>query len=255
MAARLQPEYGAQPCDGRWDDDDAITRRPRPERGAGTMMHANSLRAATATAVRAFSSAGDRARGPWWLRRLHCAGHRAPVREAACGGGATRDDVPRPRLRRGARGAEAGARAAPHRAAAGRHRREHHRGNGRKSLLPLFPKFLQADAVTHCWGMFCCFDCRPPRPQLRDPRISLSTFDPKNVIQPDTSLSRGQKSSLLVAYEVDAVGPILVIKHMRPFLKIGATLETGKGCSLVADMSASQSRLDRRQWSGRPAFV
>ncbi|KAK1626581.1 hypothetical protein QYE76_000896 [Lolium multiflorum] len=59
-----------------------------------------------------------------------------------------------------------------------------------------------------------------------------------NVIQPETSLSKVQKSSLLLAYEVNAVGPILVIKHMRPFLKIGASLETGKGFSLVANMSA-----------------
>ncbi|XP_047051225.1 C-factor-like [Lolium rigidum] len=59
-----------------------------------------------------------------------------------------------------------------------------------------------------------------------------------NVIQPETSLSKVRKSSLLLAYEVNAVGPILVIKHMRPFLKIGASLETGKGFSLVANMSA-----------------
>uniref|UniRef100_A0A453JQ14 Uncharacterized protein n=1 Tax=Aegilops tauschii subsp. strangulata TaxID=200361 RepID=A0A453JQ14_AEGTS len=54
----------------------------------------------------------------------------------------------------------------------------------------------------------------------------------------ETSLSKVQKSSLLLAYEVNAVGPILVIKHMRPFLKIGASLGTGKGFSLVANMSA-----------------
>ncbi|CAN6356949.1 unnamed protein product [Urochloa humidicola] len=33
-----------------------------------------------------------------------------------------------------------------------------------------------------------------------------------NVIQPETTLSKVQKSSLLLAYEVNAVGPILVIK-------------------------------------------
>lgn len=59
-----------------------------------------------------------------------------------------------------------------------------------------------------------------------------------DVIHPETSLSKVEKSSLLLAYEVNAVGPILVIKHMRPFLKIGASSETGRGFSLVANMSA-----------------
>lgn len=59
-----------------------------------------------------------------------------------------------------------------------------------------------------------------------------------NVLQPETTLSKVQKSSLLLAYEVNAVGPILVIKHMWPFLKVGGHSETGRGFSLVANMSA-----------------
>ncbi|XP_006664730.1 C-factor [Oryza brachyantha] len=59
-----------------------------------------------------------------------------------------------------------------------------------------------------------------------------------NVIHPETTLSKVQKSSLLLAYEVNAVGPILVIKHMWPYLKAGGRSETGRGFSLVANMSA-----------------
>ncbi|BAF30262.2 uncharacterized protein [Oryza sativa Japonica Group] len=59
-----------------------------------------------------------------------------------------------------------------------------------------------------------------------------------NVIHPETTFSKVQKSSLLLAYEVNAVGPILVIKHMWPFLKAGGCSETGRGFSLVANMSA-----------------
>ncbi|KAF0889370.1 hypothetical protein E2562_023670 [Oryza meyeriana var. granulata] len=59
-----------------------------------------------------------------------------------------------------------------------------------------------------------------------------------NVIHPETTLSKVQKSSLLLAYEVNAVGPILVIKHMWPFLKAGGRSETERGFSLVANMSA-----------------
>jgi len=64
-----------------------------------------------------------------------------------------------------------------------------------------------------------------------------------NVIQPETTLSKVQKSSLLLAYEVNAVGPILVIKHMWPLLKIGGRSDTGRGFSLVANMSARVSSI------------
>ncbi|CAL5092443.1 unnamed protein product [Urochloa decumbens] len=64
-----------------------------------------------------------------------------------------------------------------------------------------------------------------------------------NVIQPETTLSKVQKSSLLLAYEVNAVGPILVIKHMWPLLKVGGRSETGRGFSLVANMSARVSSI------------
>ncbi|GAB2296768.1 hypothetical protein Dimus_030874 [Dionaea muscipula] len=45
-----------------------------------------------------------------------------------------------------------------------------------------------------------------------------------NILQPETTLNKVQKSSLMLAYEVNAGGPILVIKHMWPLLKVG-------GCS------------------------
>ncbi|CAL4891083.1 unnamed protein product [Urochloa decumbens] len=53
-----------------------------------------------------------------------------------------------------------------------------------------------------------------------------------NVIQPETTLSKVQKSSLLLAYE-----------HMRPLLKVGGCSETGRGFSLVANMSARVSSI------------
>lgn len=99
----------------------------------------------------------------------------------------------------------------------------------------------------------------------------------------ETTLIKVQKSSLLLAYEVNAVGPILVIKvkltgsllfsvsccdgidilhtghyvssnvesldwffwgqHMRPLLKVGGRSETGRGFSLVANMSARVSSI------------
>ncbi|KAL6197072.1 hypothetical protein ACLB2K_032684 [Fragaria x ananassa] len=59
-----------------------------------------------------------------------------------------------------------------------------------------------------------------------------------NVLQPETTLSKVEKSSLLLAYEVNAVGPVLVIKHMWPLLKIGGGLGTERDVAVVANVSA-----------------
>ncbi|KAF5190462.1 C-factor [Thalictrum thalictroides] len=59
-----------------------------------------------------------------------------------------------------------------------------------------------------------------------------------NVLQPETTLSKVQKSSLLLAYEVNAVGPIMVIKHMWPLLKAGKGFGTGQDFAVVANISA-----------------
>nr|CAD1841471.1 unnamed protein product [Ananas comosus var. bracteatus] len=59
-----------------------------------------------------------------------------------------------------------------------------------------------------------------------------------NVLQPETTLSKVQKSSLLLTYEVNAVGPILVIKHMWPLLKMGGGSGTEREFAVVANLSA-----------------
>lgn len=59
-----------------------------------------------------------------------------------------------------------------------------------------------------------------------------------NILQPETTLSKVQKSSLLLAYEVNAVGPILVIKHMWPLLTAGGGSGTERDVAVVANLSA-----------------
>ncbi|KAI3965818.1 hypothetical protein MKX01_010775 [Papaver californicum] len=59
-----------------------------------------------------------------------------------------------------------------------------------------------------------------------------------NVLQPETTLSKVEKASLLLAYEVNAVGPILVIKHMWPLLKKGGGSGTEREVAVVASLSA-----------------
>ncbi|KAI5683330.1 hypothetical protein M9H77_04558 [Catharanthus roseus] len=59
-----------------------------------------------------------------------------------------------------------------------------------------------------------------------------------DVIHPETTLSKVQRSSLLLAYEVNAVGPTLVTKHMWPLLKAGGGSGTGRDFAIVANISA-----------------
>ncbi|TKY72435.1 oxidoreductase protein [Spatholobus suberectus] len=58
------------------------------------------------------------------------------------------------------------------------------------------------------------------------------------VLHPETTLNKVEKSSLMLAYEVNTVGPILVIKHMWPLLKVGGGHGTGRSAAVVASLSA-----------------
>lgn len=59
-----------------------------------------------------------------------------------------------------------------------------------------------------------------------------------DVIQPETTLTKVERSSLLLAYEVNAVGPILVTKHMWPLLKAGGGNGSERDVAVVANISA-----------------
>ncbi|XP_071922343.1 uncharacterized protein [Coffea arabica] len=59
-----------------------------------------------------------------------------------------------------------------------------------------------------------------------------------DVLHPETTSSKVQQSSLLLAYEVNAVGPILVTKHMWPLLKVGGGSGTEREVAVVANLSA-----------------
>ncbi|KAK4432219.1 hypothetical protein Salat_0984000 [Sesamum alatum] len=54
----------------------------------------------------------------------------------------------------------------------------------------------------------------------------------------ETTLNKVQRDSLLLTYEVYAVGPILVVKHMWPLLKVGGVTGTDRDFAIVANMSA-----------------
>lgn len=58
------------------------------------------------------------------------------------------------------------------------------------------------------------------------------------ILKPETTLSKVEKSSLLLSFEVNAVGPILVIKHMWPLLRNGGGKDTGRAAAIVVNLSA-----------------
>ncbi|KAL0352739.1 UNVERIFIED_CONTAM: C-factor [Sesamum angustifolium] len=59
-----------------------------------------------------------------------------------------------------------------------------------------------------------------------------------NILQPETTLNKLQRASLLLTYEVNAIGPILVVKHMWPLLKVGGGTGTDRDHAIVANISA-----------------
>ncbi|KAE8704486.1 NAD(P)-binding Rossmann-fold superfamily protein isoform 2 [Hibiscus syriacus] len=70
------------------------------------------------------------------------------------------------------------------------------------------------------------------------------------VLQPETTLSKVQKSSMMLAYEVNAVGPILVMKHMWPLLKVGGGFGTERDVAVVANISARVSSIGDNRLGG-----
>ncbi|PKU77861.1 uncharacterized protein LOC110092780 [Dendrobium catenatum] len=58
------------------------------------------------------------------------------------------------------------------------------------------------------------------------------------ILQPETTLSKLEKSSLMLTYEINAVGPVLVVKHMWPLLRAGGGSGTDRELAVVANLSA-----------------
>ncbi|XP_076956260.1 uncharacterized protein LOC143631349 [Bidens hawaiensis] len=62
-----------------------------------------------------------------------------------------------------------------------------------------------------------------------------------DILQPETTLTKVERSSLLLTYDINAVGPILVTKHMWPLLKVGGGpggTGTERDVAVVANISA-----------------
>nr|ACP27630.1 short-chain dehydrogenase/reductase [Oncidium hybrid cultivar] len=70
------------------------------------------------------------------------------------------------------------------------------------------------------------------------------------ILQPETTLSRLEKSSLMLAYEINAVGPVLVVKHMWPLLKEGGGSGTEREFAVVASLSARVGSIGDNELGG-----
>eukprot|EP00850_Spirogloea_muscicola_P004544 SM000019S05088 [mRNA] locus=s19:885074:887305:- [translate_table: standard] len=57
-------------------------------------------------------------------------------------------------------------------------------------------------------------------------------------VQPETSLGKVNPEALLLTYQVNAMGPILVLKHMHKLLKAGGGRGLGRPGAVVANLSA-----------------
>ncbi|KAJ4702838.1 Short-chain dehydrogenase/reductase [Melia azedarach] len=75
-----------------------------------------------------------------------------------------------------------------------------------------------------------------------------------NVLQPETTLNKVEKSSLMLAYEVNAVGPILMIKHMWPLLKVGGGIGTERDVAVVVSLSARVGSIGDNRLGGWHAY-
>ncbi|XP_075480109.1 putative oxidoreductase C663.09c isoform X2 [Primulina tabacum] len=59
-----------------------------------------------------------------------------------------------------------------------------------------------------------------------------------DILRPETTLSKVKREALLLAYEVNAIGPLLVTKQMWPLLKAGGGTGTDRDFAIVANISA-----------------
>ncbi|KAG6554135.1 hypothetical protein Mapa_004051 [Marchantia paleacea] len=71
-----------------------------------------------------------------------------------------------------------------------------------------------------------------------------------NVVQPETSISRLNLQSMLLTYQINAAGPILVTKHMWSLLKAGRGRDTVKAPAVVANLSARVGSIGDNQIGG-----
>ncbi|PNX99051.1 short-chain dehydrogenase/reductase family protein, partial [Trifolium pratense] len=85
---------------------------------------------------------------------------------------------------------------------------------------------------------------------LSIPEVLQPVNDISYLYYTETTLNKLEKSSLMLAYEVNAVGPILVIKHMWPLLKAGGGIGTERSAAVVASLSARVASIGDNRLGG-----
>jgi NAD(P)-dependent dehydrogenase (short-subunit alcohol dehydrogenase family) len=66
----------------------------------------------------------------------------------------------------------------------------------------------------------------------------------------ETSLAKLDPHAMILTYQINAMGPLLVIKHMAALLKAGGGKGTGASAAIVANLSARVSSIGDNQLGG-----
>ncbi|KAH8946103.1 hypothetical protein BDL97_12G075700 [Sphagnum fallax] len=69
-------------------------------------------------------------------------------------------------------------------------------------------------------------------------------------VQPETSMSKLNPHAMILTYQINAMGPLLVIKHMAALLKAGGGKGTGASAAIVANLSARVGSIGDNQVGG-----
>lgn len=71
-----------------------------------------------------------------------------------------------------------------------------------------------------------------------------------DVLQPEATISKVEAKGLMLAFEVNAIGPAIVSKHMWELLKIGQGHGTGRAAAVIANISAKCSSMKDNTLAG-----
>lgn len=75
-----------------------------------------------------------------------------------------------------------------------------------------------------------------------------------NVLQPEVTISQVDPAKLMLPFEVNALGPTLVAKHMWKLLKAGRGYGTGRAGAVIANISAKVSSIKDNEMAGWYGF-
>lgn len=87
--------------------------------------------------------------------------------------------------------------------------------------------------------------------------LSLTTVGVLHIpdgMQPEAGLDNVERANLLHAYRINAVGPIIIAKHVMPLLKLGMGEGTGRGGAVLANITCKVGSIHDNRLGGWYAY-